>query len=53
MSDNGQPPARLRLDPDLLTPADMRRAKAALAGRNPYELLQDPVELFPDRKSVV
>jgi hypothetical protein len=47
VSGNGQVPAKPRLDPDELTPADMRRAKVALGGRNPYELMSDPVDLFP------
>jgi hypothetical protein len=35
---------RLRLDPDLLTPHDLRRARDVLDGRNPWELLDDPID---------
>lgn len=35
---------KIRLDPSQLTMADLRRAKAALDGRNPWELLDDPIE---------
>lgn len=36
--------AKLTLDPSLLTPRDLKRAKVALDGRNPFDLLEDPVE---------
>lgn len=36
--------AKLRLDPNLLTPRDLKRAKVVLDGRNPFDLLGDPVE---------
>jgi hypothetical protein len=35
---------KLRLDPENLTPGDLKRAKAALGGRNPWELLDDPLD---------
>lgn len=35
---------KLRLDPSLLTPRDLKRAKVVLGGRNPFDLLADPVE---------
>ncbi|HWD44016.1 MAG TPA: hypothetical protein VHM23_09985 [Actinomycetota bacterium] len=35
---------KIRLDADLLTPRDMRRARVALDGRNPFELLDDPID---------
>lgn len=36
--------AKIRLDPDLLTPRDLRRAREILKGRNPFELLEDPID---------
>lgn len=36
--------AKLMVDPDLLTPRDLRRARVALDGRNPFELLDDPLD---------
>ena len=36
--------AKIRLDPDLLTPRDLRRARDILKGRNPFELLDDPID---------
>jgi hypothetical protein len=36
--------SRIKLDPDLLTPRDMRRARVVLDGRNPFELLDDPLD---------
>jgi hypothetical protein len=37
-----------RLDPEVLTPRDMQRAKAGpLRGRSAYELMGDPEEMFP------
>jgi hypothetical protein len=41
--DNGQ----IVLDADLLTSRDLLRARAVLGGRNPYELLSDPIESAP------
>lgn len=38
------PDEKLRLDPSQLTPRDLRRAKLMLEGRNPWELLEDPVD---------
>jgi len=35
---------KVRLDPDLLTPRDMKRARVILEGRNPFELLDDPID---------
>ncbi|HEY3261849.1 MAG TPA: hypothetical protein VGJ95_16555 [Pseudonocardiaceae bacterium] len=35
---------KVRLDPDLLTFRDMKRARVVLGGRNPWELLEDPDE---------
>lgn len=35
---------KVRLDPDLLTFRDMKRARVVLDGRNPWELLADPDE---------
>lgn len=35
---------KVRLDPSQLTPRDLRRAKVMLEGRNPWELLEDPVD---------
>jgi hypothetical protein len=35
---------KILLDPNQLTMADLRRAKVALGGRNPWELLDDPIE---------
>jgi hypothetical protein len=35
---------KVRLDPDLLTFRDMKRARVVLNGRNPWELLGDPDE---------
>lgn len=32
------------LDSDLLTPGDMKRARVVLGGRNPFELLDDPID---------
>jgi hypothetical protein len=39
--------AKVRLDPDLLTFRDMKRARVVLNGRNPWELLGDPDERGP------
>jgi hypothetical protein len=36
--------AKLRLTPDLLTPGDLKRARVALGGRSPWELLEDPLD---------
>jgi hypothetical protein len=36
--------SKLRLDPSLLTPRDLKRAKVVLDGRNPFEMLEDPVD---------
>lgn len=58
MTDNGkvatevtkqaiEQPERLRIDPELLTPRDMLRAKVLLDGRNPYEVANDPAEAVP------
>jgi hypothetical protein len=41
MSENGQNAAYTQ---DALTPRDLLRAKVALDGRNPYELMDDPCE---------
>ena len=41
------PNGKIRVDPSLLTPRDLQRAKVATGGRNPYELLEDPAEAFP------
>lgn len=35
---------KLQLNPDLLTPRDMKRARKMLEGKNPYELMDDPDE---------
>jgi hypothetical protein len=35
------------LDPDLLNSRDMLCARVALGGRNPYEVLDDPLERVP------
>lgn len=35
---------KVRLDPDLLTFRDMKRARVVLGGRSPWELLEDPDE---------
>jgi hypothetical protein len=35
---------KIVLDADLLTPADMKRARVVLDGRNPFELLDDPID---------
>ena len=35
---------KIRLDPGQLTPRDLQRAKVALDGRNPWELLEDPLD---------
>jgi hypothetical protein len=35
---------KLRLDPNELTPGDLKRARVALDGRNPWELLEDPLD---------
>lgn len=43
----GTPAPRLRYDPDLLTPRDLIRARTALGGRNPQELMGDPLEQGP------
>jgi hypothetical protein len=32
------------LDSDRLTPGDMKRARVVLGGRNPFELLDDPID---------
>jgi len=36
--------AKIRVDPDSLTPRDLRRARVVLEGRNPFELLDDPLD---------
>lgn len=42
---NGQVTAgKLRLDPEELTPGDLKRARVALDGRNPWELFEDPLD---------
>lgn len=41
---NGQVAGKLRLDPDELTPGDLKRARVALDGRNPWEMLEDPLD---------
>jgi hypothetical protein len=38
------PAERPKLDAKLLTPADLRRARDALDGKNPWELLNDPID---------
>jgi hypothetical protein len=38
---------RITLDPDLLSSRDMLRARVVLDGRNPYEVLDDPLERVP------
>jgi hypothetical protein len=35
---------KIRVDPDSLTPRDLRRARTVLSGRNPFELLDDPLD---------
>lgn len=35
---------KLRLDPEELTPGDLKRARVALKGRNPWEMLEDPLD---------
>lgn len=40
-------PDKPPLNADVLTPRDLTRAKAALGGQNPFELLGDPVTMFP------
>jgi hypothetical protein len=35
---------KIRVDPDSLTPRDLRRARVVLDGRNPFELLDDPLD---------
>jgi hypothetical protein len=37
-------PRRYRLDPDELTPKDMKRARVMLGGKNPWELMEDDDE---------
>lgn len=39
--------AKITLDPDLLNSRDMLRARVVLEGRNPYEVLDDPLERVP------
>lgn len=41
------PGGRIALDPDLLNSRDMIRARGMLKGRNPYELIDDPLERVP------
>lgn len=41
------PVGRITLDPELLNSRDMRRARTMLEGRNPYELLDDPIDRVP------
>src|SRR4249919_2783153 len=38
---------RITLDPDLLNSRDMLRVRSVLGGRNPYEVLDDPLERVP------
>lgn len=38
------PAAKIKLDPESLTPRDLRRARVVLDGRNPFELLDDPLD---------
>lgn len=35
---------KIRLDPEELTPGDLKRARVALEGRNPWEMLEDPLD---------
>ena len=35
---------KLKLAPEELTPGDLKRARVALDGRNPWEMLEDPLD---------
>ena len=35
---------KIRLDPEELTPGDLKRARVALEGQNPWEMLEDPID---------
>jgi hypothetical protein len=43
MPENG----KLVLDPNLLTPRDMKRARVAISGQNPYEMMENQDDAIP------